>query len=118
MKNSIEDMVKETIEDTPLGGKSLSSILEKNSFDEPAKGLASLLSNKIGQSVSQAKTPFQEISTDFTSTDTTMHNEFLRLEREKNEKLTQTLENLGSLPDQMNTLQKKLDDLTNFEEML
>jgi hypothetical protein len=117
MKNSIEDMVKETIEETPLGGKSLSSILENNSLDQPAKGLASLLSNDTGKPVTQTKTQVQQITTEFYPTDTAINNEFLRLEREKNEKLTRTLENLGSLPDQIETLQKKLDDLTNFEEM-
>ena len=112
MKDSIEDMIKETIEENPLGGKSLSSILEKNTFDLPAKGLASLLSNDAGKPVTERQTP-----TDFYPTDEVINNEFLRLEREKNEKLTQTLETLGNLPDQIDTLQKKLDDLTNFEQM-
>lgn len=120
MRNSIEDMVKETIEETPLGGKSLSSILENNTFDKPAKGLASLLSNDAGKPITQTKTQVQQITTEFYPTDTAIHNEFLRLEREKNEKLTKTLESfegLGNLPDQIENLQKKLDDLTNFEQM-
>lgn len=117
MKDNIEDMVNETIEEKPLGGKSLSSILEKNSFDTPAKGLANLLSSKVGQPLSQTKTQVQQVTTEFYPTDTQMNNEFLRVEREKNEKLTQTLEKLSDLPEQLSTLQNKLDELTQFEEM-
>ncbi|WP_127716064.1 hypothetical protein [Halobacteriovorax sp. HLS] len=117
MKDNIQDMVKETIEDTPLGGKSLSSILQKNTLDAPAKGLSSLLSNEIGKPISQTKTQFQQITTEYYPTDASINNEFLRLERQKNEKLTQTLETLSELPQQIEGLQKKLEDLTHFEEM-
>jgi translation elongation factor EF-4 len=117
MKDNIEDMVKETIEETPLGGKSLSSILDKNTLDKPAKGLASLLTSEVGQPVTQTKTQVQQVTTEFYPTDTAIHNEFLRVEREKNEKLTKTLEKLSDLPDQLHTLQNKLDELTQFEEM-
>lgn len=117
MKETIEDMVKETIEDTPLGGKSFSSIIKNNSFDTPSKGLSSLLSNKVGTPVSETKTQIQQVTTEFYPTDTVVHNEFLRIEREKNNKLTESLEKLQDLPVQLQTIQNKLDELTQFEEM-
>ncbi|OUR97322.1 hypothetical protein A9Q84_13440 [Halobacteriovorax marinus] len=113
MKDNINDMVRETIEETPLGGKSLAGILKDNSFDEPAKGLASLLSKEIGKPLNQTK----QVTTDFYPTDTTIHNEFLRIEREKNEHLTESINTLLTLPEQMEQLQKKIDDISHFEEM-
>lgn len=117
MKDNIDDMVRETIEEKPLGGKSLAGILKNNSFDEPAKGLASLLSKDEPTPLTQTKTQVQQITTEFYPTDTTIHNEFLRIEREKNEKLTESINSLLNLPEQMEKLQKKIDDISHFEEM-
>ncbi|GEM_PF-5817988 len=117
MKDNIEDMVKETIEEKPLGGKSLSSIIKSNSFDKPSKGLSSLLSNKIGAPISETKTQIQQVTTEFYPSDMMINNEFLRIEREKNEKLTASLEKLTDLPTQLQTIQSKLEELTHFEEM-
>ncbi|WP_372652699.1 SH3 domain-containing protein [Halobacteriovorax sp.] len=117
MKDNIEDMVKETIEEKPLGGKSLSSIIKSNTFDKPSKGLSSLLSNKLGSPISETKTQIQQVTTEFYPSDMMINNEFLRIEREKNEKLTASLEKLTDLPTQLQTIQSKLEELTQFEEM-
>ena len=117
MKDTIENMVQETIDEKPLGGKSLSSILKKNTLDKTSTGLTSLLSNKLGSPVSETKTQIQQVTTEFYPSDTMMNNEFLRIEREKNQQLTDSLSKLSSLPDQMETIQKKLEELTQFEEM-
>ncbi|PIK15593.1 SH3 domain-containing protein [Halobacteriovorax sp. JY17] len=117
MKDNIEDMVKETIEEKPLGGKSLSSILKKNTLDKTSTGLTSLLSNNLGSPISETKTQIQQITTEFYPTDMMINNEFLRIEREKNEQLTKSLDKLSVLPEQLDIIQKKLDELTQFEEM-
>jgi len=117
MKDTIEDMVKETIDEKPLGGKSFSSIIKSNSFDKPSKGLESLLSNNIGRPLQETKTQIQQVTTEFYPSDMMINNEFLRIEREKNEELTKTLEELKELPGQLSTIQSKLDELTHFEEM-
>lgn len=79
------------IDEVPLGGKKLGDILTKNEIKKPSSGLSKLL----GQPAAGYPN------------DQTLHNEFLRLEREKNENLTQAICNI----------QNKLEKITAPKEV-
>jgi len=123
MKESIKDISLNpdllNIDEKPLGGKSLSSIMSKNSLEKPAKGLASLISAAKGQdaqklpsknnaSITQTKT---QVTTEFYPSDVMINNEFLRLEREKNDKLHSKLEQVLEIPEEVKSMKSEISGL-------
>lgn len=95
------------IDSKPLGGKSLAGILLKNKLEKPAKGLSRLISKETSSSLGSV----EKNTSDFFPTDTMMNNEFLRIEREKNEKLETSLKSVMVLPDKMSSIEASLNHL-------
>jgi hypothetical protein len=92
--------MKDLIDENPLGGKSLSSIMSKNTIEEPAKGLSNLLS--------KAK---PKENNEYYPSDQQLNNEFLRLEREKNKAIESKLENVIAIPQEVQSLKNEINEL-------
>lgn len=86
------------IDEFPLGGKKLGDILTKNEIKKPSSGLSKLLGQAAAGLNTNTKRPQEDAGF---PQDQTLHNEFLRLEREKNDKLSQTINDIQSKIEQM-----------------
>ncbi|EQC49281.1 hypothetical protein M899_1674 [Bacteriovorax sp. BSW11_IV] len=86
------------IDEFPLGGRKLGDILTKNEIKKPSSGLSKLLGQAASDLNAISEKPQENAGY---PDDQTLHNEFLRLEREKNDKLTQTISDIQSKIEQM-----------------
>lgn len=109
MHTHLQGSIMDLIDEVPLGGKKLGDILTKSEIKKPSSGLSKLLG--------QVATELNEEPSPGHPSDQILHNEFLRLEREKNENLTQTISQIHAKLDHI-VIPESKSEIKNEKKVL